>query len=142
MQKITSFTIDHLKLDAGFYTSRIDGDIYTYDLRTRKPYVDEVIDNVTMHSLEHLIATLTRNSCLADKIIYFGPMGCQTGYYLLLRDVAEVEAREFITEIMQDAVNYNGEMPGNSKIECGNCLTLDLAKAKAECARYLAILQA
>ena len=94
MQKIQSFQIDHDVLDPGIYVSRIDGDITTYDLRTRKPNSGDVMDNVTMHSVEHMIATFVRNSSIADRVIYFGPMGCQTGFYLLVRhaDNAEVLA--------------------------------------------------
>ena len=75
MKKITSFTVDHTKLEPGIYISRIDGDVTTYDLRMRKPNTGDLISNSAIHSLEHMFATLARNSRLADKVIYFGPMG-------------------------------------------------------------------
>ena len=79
--KIESFKIDHNKLCPGIYVSRTDGDITTYDLRTRKPNMGDYMDNITMHSTEHMIATYIRSSALSKDIIYFGPMGCQTGFY-------------------------------------------------------------
>ena len=85
--KIASFTVDHNKLCEGIYISRIDGDVVTYDLRTRKPNCGDYMDNITMHSVEHMFATVIRNSPIKDKVIYFGPMGCQTGFYLCVRDL-------------------------------------------------------
>ena len=87
MEKIKSFTINHDILVPGFYISREDGDVITYDLRTRKPNAGDYMDNPTMHSLEHMIATLIRNSDMGNDVVYFGPMGCQTGFYLLVRDI-------------------------------------------------------
>ena len=87
MERITSFTIDHDVLVPGFYISRKDGDITTYDLRTRRPNKGDYMSNADMHSVEHMFATYIRNSEIADSVIYFGPMGCQTGFYLLVRDV-------------------------------------------------------
>ncbi|MBR4766255.1 MAG: S-ribosylhomocysteine lyase, partial [Clostridia bacterium] len=86
MQRITSFNIDHDKLKPGIYVSRIDGDITTYDLRTRKPNNGEYMDTTTAHTVEHMFATFARNSELKDDVIYFGPMGCRTGFYLLMRN--------------------------------------------------------
>ena len=86
MNKIASFTVNHDKITEGIYVSRIDGDITTYDMRMRQPNMGDYIDNLTIHSLEHMFATYVRNSEKSDKIIYFGPMGCQTGFYLLVRD--------------------------------------------------------
>ena len=85
MNKIESFKIDHTTLEPGIYVSRIDGDIVTYDLRMRKPNTNDLISNSAMHSLEHMLATYIRNSEIADEIIYVGPMGCQTGFYVLVR---------------------------------------------------------
>ena len=84
MERIASFSVDHDFIVPGIYVSRIDGDITTYDLRTRVPNADKFMDNVTMHTVEHMFATLVRNSTMADKVLYFGPMGCQTGFYLLV----------------------------------------------------------
>ena len=83
IQRITSFSVDHDKLIPGIYISRVDGDITTFDLRTRTPNAGEYMDNVTMHSVEHMFATYVRNSEIKDDVIYFGPMGCRTGFYLL-----------------------------------------------------------
>ena len=85
IQRITSFTVDHDKITEGIYVSRIDGDVVTYDLRTRIPNAGDYMDNLTMHSLEHMFATYVRNSEIGDRVIYFGPMGCRTGFYLLMR---------------------------------------------------------
>lgn len=137
MKKIASFTVDHTKLCEGIYISRIDGDITTYDLRMRKPNTDDLISNAAMHSLEHMFATLVRNSDLADKVIYFGPMGCQTGFYLLMRSINHSETVELIKETLRGICSYDGEMPGASEIECGNYRNLDLDLAKAEAERYL-----
>ena len=84
-EKIASFRINHDTLTPGIYVSRVDGDITTYDLRTRVPNSGDYMDNLTMHSVEHMLATYLRSGSLADSIIYFGPMGCQTGFYLLVR---------------------------------------------------------
>ena len=84
IQRIKSFEIDHTILDPGFYISRVDGDITTFDLRTRTPNAGEYMDNITMHTVEHMLATLLRGGEIGENVIYFGPMGCQTGFYLLL----------------------------------------------------------
>lgn len=129
MKKIASFTVDHRKITEGVYISRIDGDVVTYDLRMRKPNTGEVLSNEAMHSLEHLFATFVRNSKLSDKVIYFGPMGCQTGFYLLMRNENHQENLDLIKDVLIEIKNYQGEMPGNSEIECGNYRTLDLGLA-------------
>ena len=97
ISKITSFTVDHDKIEVGIYISRIDGDITTYDLRTRKPNNGDYLDDITMHSVEHMLATYLRNSKISDSVIYFGPMGCRTGFYLLTRNLSnEVVLSELI----------------------------------------------
>lgn len=141
MKRIASFTIDHKQLEAGIYISRVDGDITTYDLRTRKPYVDEVMDNGTCHTVEHMFATLVRNSGLSEQIVYFGPMGCQTGFYLLVRNARHEEVLRVVKETLQAILEYEGEVFGNSEIECGNCRNLELAKAKVLCAQYLDVIR-
>ena len=137
MNKITSFTVDHTKLDKGIYISRIDDDVVTYDLRMRKPNTDDLISNAAMHSLEHMFATVIRNSRISDKVIYFGPMGCQTGFYLLVRSDNHKENIDIIRETLEKIIAYDGEMPGNSKVECGNYRNLDLTLAKEEAEMYL-----
>ena len=87
MRKIASFSVNHDKISEGIYISRIDGDITTYDMRMRKPNMGDYIDNLTLHSLEHMFATYVRNSEIGENVIYFGPMGCQTGFYLLTRNL-------------------------------------------------------
>ena len=141
MQKITSFTIDHTKLEPGVYVSRIDGDITTYDLRTKKPNTNDLMDNETMHTVEHMLATFLRNSEIKEKIIYFGPMGCQTGFYLLIRNAKNTETKKALIKALENTVNHTGEVFGNSEIECGNHKTLNLEKAKLEAKSYLEILK-
>ena len=137
MKKIASFTVDHTILMPGIYISRIDGDITTYDLRMRKPNTGDLISNSAMHSLEHMFATVVRNSLMSDKVIYFGPMGCQTGFYLLMRTEEHGEVVELIKSVLQSIIEYDGDMPGASEVECGNYRNLDLAEAKSEAAAYL-----
>ncbi len=139
--KIESFKIDHNKLKEGIYISRTDGDIVTYDLRTRKPNMGDYMDNITMHSVEHMIATYIRSSEIADSVIYFGPMGCQTGFYLLVRDkVKKEEVLSVLKDVLQKTISHEGDVFGASQIECGNYKNLDIGKAKTECRRYLDIL--
>ncbi|MBP3677127.1 MAG: S-ribosylhomocysteine lyase [Agathobacter sp.] len=140
MERIKSFQINHNILEPGFYISREDDNVITYDLRTRKPNAGDYMDNATMHSLEHMFATYARNSVATDKIIYFGPMGCQTGFYFLVKDLAPVEVFELTIEILEDILAYEGPVFGASAIECGNYANLDLALAKAEAKKYLDVL--
>ncbi len=137
INKITSFTVDHDKIVPGIYISRIDGDITTYDLRTRKPNNNDYMDNITMHSVEHMFATYIRNSEIKDDVIYFGPMGCQTGFYLLLRNNDEEKTISVILNTLKNIINHDGEMFGAKQKECGNYLNLDLTTAKKECKKYL-----
>ncbi|MBQ3030521.1 MAG: S-ribosylhomocysteine lyase [Agathobacter sp.] len=140
MERIKSFQIDHNILEPGFYVSREDDNVITYDLRTRKPNAGDYMDNATMHSLEHMFATYARNSAEADKVVYFGPMGCQTGFYFLVKDLAPVEVFELTIEILEDIIAYEGPVFGASAIECGNYANLDLALAKEEAVKYLEVL--
>lgn len=143
MQRIKSFEIDHNLLNPGFYISREDGDIVTYDLRTRKPNMGDYMSNSAMHSVEHMFATMVRNSKIADQVVYFGPMGCQTGFYLLVRqEVPSLEVFELTKKILSDILAYEGEVFGASAIECGNYRNLSLEAAKEECRAYLAVLEA
>lgn len=140
MDRIKSFEVDHTKLEPGFYVSRIDGDVVTYDMRFCKPNTGVVLDNETMHTIEHMIATFTRNSDISENVIYFGPMGCQTGFYFLVRScVPQEKAAAVIKKALEDTVNHNGEVFGASAVECGNYKTLKLDKAKAACREYLEI---
>lgn len=140
MERIASFSVDHTVLEPGLYVSRIDGDITTYDLRMRKPNTDDLMTHSAMHSLEHTLATFLRNSSLKDDVIYCGPMGCQTGFYVLIRNADNNEFLEVLKKALLDVVNYDGEMPGNSAVECGNYKTLSMSAAKEEAKRYLEVL--
>lgn len=140
MDKIASFTVDHDLLEEGMYISRVDADITTFDMRCRKPNMGDYMDNITMHSVEHMFATLVRNSAIGENVIYFGPMGCRTGFYLLTRDVEPDVVFEETKSVLRNILNED-KMYGQSRRECGNYLELDLDKAKVECKRYLEILE-
>ena len=132
MKKIASFTVNHDVLKKGMYISRIDGDIVTYDVRMKKPNNNDFLENAAMHTFEHLFATYARNTKYADNIIYVGPMGCRTGFYLLVRDsMSHSEAIQLVQESMAFIRDFEGEIPGNKKEECGNYLDHDLNGAKA-----------
>lgn len=132
MKRIASFAVDHDKLKKGMYVSRIDGDVVTYDIRMKKPNGGDYLPNGAMHTIEHLFATFARNSGRGDKVIYVGPMGCRTGFYLLLRDsVSREEALELVRSSMEFIAGFEGKIPGTNRIECGNYLEHDLAGAKA-----------
>jgi len=141
MERIASFNVDHTILQPGVYISRCDDDIITYDLRHRRPNCGDFLPNITLHSVEHLFATIVRNSRLKDRIIYFGPMGCQTGFYLLVRHTQPEEVLSLIKETLAACVNYQGPMPGQSAGECGNYLTLSLDAAREECRRFAEVLK-
>ena len=138
MERIASFTVDHNVLVPGLYYSRRDGSVVTFDLRFKKPNTGDVLTNAEMHSIEHIIATMLRNSPAKDAVVYFGPMGCQTGFYFLFdNDLVTVEdAVELIKKVFADAAVYDGEMPGKSAKECGNYVNLDVALACQQCRFY------
>ena len=140
IKKIASFTVNHEKLLPGIYISRRDGDVVTYDMRTRIPNTGDLMDNATMHSFEHMFATYVRNSSFADDVIYFGPMGCQTGFYLLIREKENDEILSLVKDTLEKIIAHDGEIFGRSPIECGNYANLSLEAAKAEAKKYLDIL--
>lgn len=143
INRIQSFSINHDTLTEGIYISRTDKGVVTYDLRTRKPNRGDYMNNITMHSLEHMFATYIRNSDISESIIYFGPMGCQTGFYLLVTDdIAPNKVYETILDVLKKTVLHNGGVFGASAAECGNYRTLNIEAAKAEASRYLSILEA
>ncbi len=137
MKKIASFTVDHRFIREWIYVSRIDGDITTYDIRMRKPNTGNVMSNALMHSFEHLFATFMRNGALKDDVIYVGPMGCQTGFYLLVRDAESKAVLDEVKRVLDAISKYDGEMPGASEIECGNYRNLDVNLAKEEAQSFL-----
>ncbi len=141
MERIKSFTINHDILMPGFYISRVDGDITTYDMRTRRPNMGDYMSDLTMHSVEHMFATYIRNSEIADDVIYFGPMGCQTGFYLLVRNANDKHVFEITKHVLQQIVEHDGPVFGASAVECGNYRNLDITAAKTECATYLEVLK-
>ena len=141
MDKIASFCIDHDKLVPGIYLSRIDGDVKTYDIRMRHPNTPPYLENAALHTLEHLFATFARNSEWKDHVIYFGPMGCRTGCYFLLKDMEEADAVRLIRSIFRQIAEYEGEIPGATAKECGNYLEHDLAGARKEAQDFLPIIE-
>ena len=142
IKKITSFTVDHTKITPSIYVSRVDGDVTTYDMRTRRPNMGDYMDNLTMHSFEHMFATYVRSSAIADDVIYFGPMGCQTGFYLLVRNAENENVLSVVKDVLRSIISHDGEMFGASRKECGNYKNLSLEDAKKECKSYLASLEA
>ena len=142
MERIASFTVNHDILEKGMYISRIDGDVVTYDVRMKKPNQGDYLSTGGMHSIEHLFATYARNSRFADSVIYVGPMGCRTGFYLLVRNtMSHREAIELVRESMQFIADFEGEMPGGRREECGNYLDHDVPQARAVAADMLKVLK-
>ena len=131
MERIASFSVDHTKLNKGVYISRIDGDITTYDIRMCKPNVDEVLDPKAAHTIEHIGATLLRNGKYKENIIYFGPMGCMTGFYLITKVLTFDEIKALVKEIFTEISLWNADIPGAKPEECGNYTYMDIEKAKA-----------
>ena len=136
MERIASFTVNHDVLVPGLYLSRRDGDVTTFDLRFKKPNTGDLLTNAQMHSVEHIIATLLRNSPEKDAVIYFGPMGCRTGFYLLMRSQNHERALEKVKEALRKTIDAP-EMFGASRKECGNYKELSIEAAHKEAARYL-----
>ena len=142
MKKIASFSVNHDKLKKGMYVSRIDGDVLTYDLRMKVPNAGDYLSNGALHTFEHLFATYARNSALSDSVIYVGPMGCRTGFYLLTRGLTPAEALSLTVESFRFMAVFEGDVPGASEVECGNYRDMDLPAARAEAAAMLPLLEA
>ena len=142
MKKIASFTVNHDKLQKGMYISRIDGDVVTYDIRMKKPNGGDYLGNGELHTFEHLFATYARNSEYADQVIYVGPMGFRTGFYLLLRDtVSGEDVIRLVKEAFAFISEFEGEIPGSKRIECGNYLEHDPEGARKTAADMLSVLK-
>lgn len=142
MKTIASFTVDHDKLEKGMYISRIDGDAVTYDIRMKKPNGGDFLTNGALHTFEHLFATYARNSEYSDSVIYVGPMGCRTGFYLILRDtVSHEEAIRLVRDSFSFTAGFTGKIPGSERRECGNYLEHDLEGAKAVAEDMLEVLK-
>lgn len=138
MERIASFTVDHTVLVPGLYLSRRDGTTVTFDLRFKKPNTGDLLSNAELHSVEHVIATLLRNSPQKDAVIYFGPMGCQTGFYFLFdgEKLSNANAIRLLQRVFTAAAKFDGAMPGASARECGNYRNLDVELARRCCAYY------
>ena len=142
MEKIASFTIDHTILPKGMYLSRVDANTVTYDIRTRRPNVEDVMENSSIHTLEHLFATYVRNSIHKDNIVYFGPMGCRTGFYFITTDaVSKSDAVELTKSALAFCAEFVGEIPGVSAKECGNYRDHNLEGAKKEATEMCKVLE-
>lgn len=143
MERIASFQVDHNTLVPGLYLSRRDGDVVTFDLRFKKPNTGDLLTNAEIHSVEHIIATLLRNGRAKDAVIYFGPMGCQTGFYLLFdgKQLSLASAVDLVKETFATGAAYSGPMPGKSAAECGNFINLDVALANKQCAYYADVIR-
>lgn len=143
MEKITSFTINHLELLPGVYVSRKDlsgsSTITTFDIRMTRPNYEPVMNTAEMHAIEHLAATFLRNhESWKDKVIYFGPMGCRTGFYLLLSgDLESKEILPLITELFEFIRDYKGDVPGAAARDCGNYLDMNLPMANYLASKFL-----
>lgn len=143
MKKIASFTVNHIDLLPGIYTSRVDtlGEytITTYDLRMKRPNLEPVLNTAEIHAIEHIGATFLRNHpTFADETIYFGPMGCRTGFYLILKgNRTPKEIAPLITELFEFTAHFEGDIPGATARDCGNYLDLNLPMAQYEAKKYL-----
>ena len=141
MERIASFEVNHDTLQKGLYISRKDGDITTYDIRMKLPNKGDYLGNKAMHTVEHIVATFVRNSEYKEKIIYFGPMGCRTGFYLLVRNIEPQDVVSLVRDAFVFLRDFEGDIPGVSAIECGNYLEHDLEDAKREANLYIPVLE-
>ena len=147
MEKITSFTIDHIKLEPGLYVSRKDKigaeTVTTFDLRLTNPNEEPVMNTAEIHTMEHLAATYLRNEPLwKDRVIYFGPMGCRTGFYLLLAgDLESEEIVPLVKACLAFVRDFRGEVPGAAAKDCGNYLDMNLPMANYWGRKYAALLE-
>ena len=147
MEKITSFTIDHIRLQPGLYVSRKDRvgaeTVTTFDLRLTSPNEEPVMNTAEVHTMEHLAATFLRNDpAWRDKVLYFGPMGCRTGFYLLLAgDLSSRDALPLVRDCFRFMASFEGEIPGASAKDCGNYLDMNLPMARYWAKRYAQLLE-
>ena len=147
MDKIASFKVDHLRLKPGVFVSRKDSlegaVLTTFDLRFEEPNKEPVLDQPALHTIEHMGATFLRShNDWGDKVIYFGPMGCRTGFYLILKgDYLSINIVPLLLEMLEWIEKFEGSIPGASAVECGNWREQNLDMAKWECRRYAALLR-
>ena len=140
LNKIPSFQKDHNKLMPGLHEGGTANGVTTWDLRFKRPNCGDFLAQAALHSIEHILATILRNSERKDSIVYFGPMGCRTGFYLLTTDMNRAEVVALLKQSFTAALGIS-EVPGAKMEECGNYLEHDLNGAKAECKKYLDILK-
>ena len=147
MEKIASFTVDHMKLFPGLYVSRKDkvGSeiVTTFDIRMTRPNFEPVMNTAEIHCIEHLGATFLRNHPIwSEKTVYFGPMGCRTGFYVIFAgDLSSEDVLPIITELFSFVAEFEGEVPGQDPVECGNYLDINLPMARYQGKRYLEVLK-
>lgn len=141
MKLIPSFQIDHEILERGIYISRIDDDITTYDIRMKEPNREPVLTNSALHTIEHLFATYVRNTEFGDNIIYFGPMGCRTGFYFLTRSLSDNYSIQLIKDAFKYIADFWGTIPGAAPKECGNYKEHNLLQAKEEAKQFLEVIK-
>ena len=147
MEKIASFTIDHLRLRPGLYVSRKDRlgaeTVTTFDLRITAPNIEPVMNTAEVHAMEHLGATYLRNDPVwKDRVVYFGPMGCRTGFYLLLSgDLESEDVLPLVADTFRFIRDFSGEIPGASAKDCGNYLDMNLPMAQFYARRYVSVLE-
>lgn len=142
MDTIKSFLVDHTKLKEGIYISRTDGDCVTYDLRFCRPNSGILLSNPALHTTEHMLATFFRNSEISGDVVYFGPMGCQTGFYLIVRSrISSQNVLAVLKSCLEKTLEHEGSVFGASAKECGNYRNLDLNFAKKACGAYLSIIK-
>lgn len=141
LKQIASFQVDHRTLTEGMYTSRVDGDVVTYDIRMVRPNQGVYLGYGAIHSFEHLFATYVRSGPWSDQVIYAGPMGCRTGFYFLVRDMDPARAIALVRETMDFIAGYEGPIPGATEAECGNYREQDLEGARAAAEKMRSILE-
>lgn len=137
MEKITSFSVDHTKLNKGIYISRVDGKVTTYDIRMCAPYNDKPLDPKAAHTIEHIGASILRNSKYRNQVVYFGPMGCMTGFYLLTKGLSLEDVIVIVRRVFETIASWDQEIPGASKEECGNYTYMDLEEAKKQSKEFI-----
>ena len=145
MERIASFRVDHTKLDRGMYLSRADGpddQILTWDIRMKRPNQGDYLSSAAAHTLEHLFATKARSSRWRENVVYVGPMGCLTGFYLVTVGLDAAAALALVQECFAWMAEYDGPIPGASAPECGNYRMMDPVAARREAAAMLPVLEA
>ncbi len=141
LERIASFSVDHNTLRPGLYLSRQDGDVLTWDLRMKTPNAGDYLSTGSMHALEHLLATYLRNSDQQEHVVYVGPMGCRTGFYVLTQGLTPAQVLDLVRWGLEKAAGHTGAIPGASAKECGNYRDMDPEAARSEARAMLAVLE-